>query len=132
MALIALELPAGIYNHGTDLDSSGRWIDGNFIRWQNGSVRPIGGWTTRKASATASVPRGAVAWTDHSDDAHIAVGTHNKLYAINQGSTVSDITPTSFTAGAVNGNINYGFGGQTYGNTAVSYTHLTLPTIYSV
>jgi hypothetical protein len=118
MALIALELPAGIYNHGTDLDSSGRWIDGNFIRWQNGSVRPIGGWTTRKASATASVPRGAVAWTDHDDDARIAVGTHNKLYAINQGSTVSDITPTSFTAGAVDGNINYGFGGQTYGNAA--------------
>ena len=54
MALVALELPAGIYNHGTNLDSEGRWIDGNFIRWQNGSVRPIGGWTTRKAGATAA------------------------------------------------------------------------------
>jgi len=122
MALLALELPAGIYNHGTELDSSGRWRDGNFIRWQNGSVRPIGGWTTRKASATAAAPRGAVAWKDHSDDAHIAVGTYNKLYALNQGSTVSDITPVGLTAGSADADVNYGFGGQTYGNDAYGTT----------
>ena len=115
MALIALELPAGIYNHGTDLDSSNRWRDGNFIRWQNGSVRPIGGWTTRKASATASVPRGVIGWIDHSDASHIAVGTHNKLYALNQGSVVSDITPANLTTGSVSASINVGFGGGTYG-----------------
>jgi hypothetical protein len=118
MALVALELPAGIYNHGTELDSSGRWIDGNFIRWQNGSVRPIGGWTLRKSSATASAPRGMVAWIDHSSVTHIAVGTHNKLHALNQGSVVQDITPTSFTAGSVDAPANYGFGGLTYGNDA--------------
>ena len=118
MALVALELPAGIYNHGTELDSSGRWRDGNFIRWQNGSVRPIGGWTTRKATATAAAPRGAVAWSDHSQANHIAVGTYNKLYALNQGSAVSDITPTGLTAGTVDADANYGFGGLTYGNAA--------------
>ena len=116
MALVALELPAGIYNHGTELDASGRWIDGNFIRWQNGSVRPIGGWTLRKATATATAPRGMVAWVDHSAVTHIAVGTHNKLYALNQGSAVQDITPSGFTAGSVDAPANYGFGGQTYGN----------------
>lgn len=115
MALVALDVPAGIYNHGTELDSAGRWIDGNFIRWQNGSVRPIGGWTTRKASATASVPRGSVAWIDHSDDARLAVGTYNKLYGINQGSVVSDITPAGLTSGSVNAAVNIGYGGGTYG-----------------
>jgi len=116
MALVALDVPAGIYNHGTELDSAGRWIDGNFIRWQNGSVRPIGGWTTRKASATAAAPRGMVSWVDHSEVTHIAVGTYNKLYAINQGSAVQDITPSGLNAGSENANANYGFGGQTYGN----------------
>jgi hypothetical protein len=115
MALLALDVPAGIYNHGTEVDSSGRWREGNFIRWQNGSVRPIGGWTTRKASATASTPRGAVAWKDHSGDAHIAAGTYNKLYAINQGSVATDITPAGLTAGNVDAPVNYGFGAQTFG-----------------
>ena len=121
MALVALELPAGIYNHGTELDSTGRWIDGNFIRWQNGSVRPIGGWTTRKAGATAAAPRGMVSWVDHSEVTHIAVGTYNKLYALNQGSAVQDITPSGLTSGSEDANANYGFGGQTYGNDAYGY-----------
>ena len=121
MALVALELPAGIYNHGTNLDSAGRWIDGNFIRWQNGSVRPIGGWTTRKAGATSAAPRGMVSWVDHSESTHIAVGTYNKLYAINQGSVVQDITPAGLTSGTEDANANYGFGGQTYGLDAYGY-----------
>ena len=108
MALLALEVPAGIYNHGTELDSSGRWRDGNFIRWQNGSVRPIGGWTTRAASATASVPRGMVSWIDHTDEPRLAVGTHNKLYALNQGSVVTDITPVGLTSGTVDAQVNIG------------------------
>lgn len=115
MALLALEVPAGIYNHGTELDSSGRWRDGNFIRWQNGSVRPIGGWTTRAASATASVPRGMVSWIDHTDEPRLAVGTHNKLYALNQGSVVTDITPGGLTSGTVDAQVNIGFGGSTFG-----------------
>ena len=122
MAFVALDLPAGIYNHGTELDSSGRWIDGNFIRWQNGSARPIGGWTTRKASATAAAPRGMVAWVDHSNDAHVAVGTYNKLYALNQGSVVQDITPSNLTSGSITASVNYGFGGKTYGNSAYGTT----------
>jgi hypothetical protein len=115
MALLALDVPAGIYNHGTELDSSGRWREGNFIRWQNGSVRPIGGWDIRRASATASTPRGAVAWKDHLGDAHIAAGTYNKLYALNQGAVATDITPAGLTAGNVDAPVNYGFGAQTFG-----------------
>ena len=35
MALIKLDLPAGIYRNGTDLQSSGRWRDSNLVRWHD-------------------------------------------------------------------------------------------------
>jgi hypothetical protein len=118
MPLVEIDIPAGIFNHGTDLDSSGRWRDANFIRWQNGSVRPIGGWSTRKSSATAVAPRGSVAWVDHTDSPRLAVGTFDKLYALNQGSVVQDITPSGFTSGTLDATDNTGYGGQTYGSYA--------------
>ena len=32
MALVKLELPPGVYSHGTDYQSSGRWHDSNLVR----------------------------------------------------------------------------------------------------
>lgn len=113
--LITIDLPPGVKNHGTDLDSSGRYRDANFVRWQNGSLRPIGGSEVRKANAVASVPRGAIGWSDNSNDSRIAVGTHEKLYALNAASTVSDITPTGLAVGAVSAEINTGYGGGLFG-----------------
>lgn len=115
MSYVTVDLPAGVFNHGTDFDSTGRWRDANLIRWQNNSVRPVGGWTTRKASAFASVPRGAITWADNSAEVHIAAGTYNKLYAVNAGGTVADITPTSFTSGVINADQNLGYGGSFWG-----------------
>lgn len=122
MPYVSVDLPAGIFNHGTDLDSTGRWRDANLIRWQNNSVRPIGGWTSRKDSAFASVPRGAIVWDDNSGDANIAAGTYNKLYAVNAGGTVSDITPVGLTAGNIDAQINIGYGGNLYGTSNYSTT----------
>jgi len=120
MAYVSVDIPAGIFKHGTDLDSVGRWRDANLIRWQNGSVRPVGGWTTRKASAFTYAPRGAITWTDNSADAHIAAGTYEKLYHVNKVGTVSDITPTSFTTGDLNADQNLGYGGSFYGTSYYS------------
>ena len=44
MALIGLDIPAGVVRNGTDLDSAGRWRDANLVRWENNSARPVGGW----------------------------------------------------------------------------------------
>ena len=93
MALIPLQIPPGVYRNGTDFESSNRWRDSNLVRWNDGSLRPVGGWDTRKANASASVPRGLHAWVDNSGGSALALGSHNKLYYINASSTVSDITP---------------------------------------
>jgi hypothetical protein len=45
MPLVKVDIPAGIYNHGNELDSKGRWLDSSLVRWTNNSAQPIGGWT---------------------------------------------------------------------------------------
>ena len=110
--LIPLEIPPGVYKNGTDFESSNRWLDSNLVRWHDGSLRPVGGWDTRKANAAASVPRGMHSWVDNSNGSALAIGTHNKLLYLNASSTVTDITPSSgFTSGDVNATLNVAFGG---------------------
>ena len=115
MAFIKLELPQGVYNHGTDYEAAGRWNKSNLIRWQDKSLRPVGGWTTRVETATAAPPRGAHAWVDNSSEPQFAVGTYNKLYAITAGGSVSDITPAGLATGRVDAAENTGYGGNFYG-----------------
>ena len=117
MALIPLQIPPGIHRNGTDFESSNRWRDASLVRWQDGSLRPVGGWTTRKASAFAAAPRGMVSWMDNSNDEKLCSGTYDKLYYVNPGSTVSDITPVGLTSGDLNGVVNLGYGGGYYGTS---------------
>lgn len=116
MALIPLDIPPGQYRNGTDFQASNRWRDASLVRWHDGSMRPVGGWTTRKASAFASVPRAMLSWLDNSSDSYLASGTHNKLYYVNPSHTVYDITPSGLTSGNVNGSLNLGYGGGFYGH----------------
>ena len=116
MPLIPLQLPPGVYKNGTDFESSNRWRDSNLVRWHKNSLRPVGGWDTRKANAAASVPRGLHAWVDNTNGSALALGTHNKLYYINASSTVSDITPSGLTAGDVNASVNVAYGGGFWNN----------------
>jgi hypothetical protein len=45
MPLVNLDIPAGVYSHGVDLDSKGRWLDSSLVRWTNNSPQPVGGWS---------------------------------------------------------------------------------------
>jgi hypothetical protein len=45
MPLVKIDIPAGIYNHGNELDSKGRWLNSSLVRWTNNSAQPVGGWT---------------------------------------------------------------------------------------
>jgi hypothetical protein len=99
MALIPLDIPPGQYRNGTDFQASNRWRDASLVRWHDGSMRPVGGWTTRKASAFASAPRAMISWLDNSSDSYLASGTYNKLYYVNPSNTVYDITPSGLTLG---------------------------------
>ena len=77
MALIPLQLPPGVHRNGTDFESSNRWRDASLVRWHDGSMRPVGGWTVRKSSAFASAPRAMLSYLDHKLSVR---GSRNKVY----------------------------------------------------
>ena len=115
MALIELNIPAGFRDVGTDLESEGRWLDGNLVRWREGSLRPVGGWSERINAAYTYAPRGMIAWEDNSGNRWIGAGTYEKLYVSTAGGVTSDITPAGFTTGAEDASVNTGYGGGFYG-----------------
>jgi hypothetical protein len=115
MALIDLNIPAGVYRNGTDLQSQGRWRDANLVRWHDGVMRPIGGWRTRSDNAGAYKLRGMITWSDNSADRWIATGSYNKLYAYSASGTQYDLTPAGFTEGREDALSFTGFGGGAFG-----------------
>jgi len=115
MSLIPLDLQPGIYRNGTDFEASNRWRDANLVRWHDGSMRPVGGWSERVATASASAPRGMLAWIDNTSSSNLAIATHAKLHYINASGTVADITPTGLAVGHEDATVNLSYGGDFYG-----------------
>src|SRR6056297_2230416 len=116
MPLIPLDIPPGVYANGTDYEASGRWREASLVRWRDGSLRPIGGWRERVASAFASLPRTMISWEDNTGDRWVAAGAFDKLYVMSASNTVTDITPATLTAGSLDAAVQTGFGGGFYGN----------------
>ena len=116
MPLIALDLPAGVYRNGTDLQSQGRWRDSNLVRWHDNTMQPIQGWRVRSDTAANAKPRSIHAWVDNTNNRWIALGTYNKLYIYDAGSNQYDITPTGLTSGQEDATNSTGYGDQLYGD----------------
>ena len=115
MPLVPLDLKAGFYRNGTDLDASNRWRDGSLVRWRDGSLRPIGGWQDFKKGFCTNPIRGAHAWEDNGGTAYFAAGSYNELTAMTGAGTTYDITPSTMSAGREDAALNLGFGGGFYG-----------------
>lgn len=118
MPLNPVDIPAGVFRHGTDLEGTGRWRDVNLVRWRNGALGPVGGWEERVKSGDTldRAIRGALAWIDNSFNTNMAVGTYEKLFYISAGNAVSDITPAGFTTGTEDATLRSGFGSGNYGS----------------
>ena len=114
MPLVPLQLPPGIYRNGTEYQASNRWYDANLVRWIEGTLRPVGGWRTRK-TVGSTAPRAALAWADQSGDRWYAAGFHDALKVVSASATLTDITPASLVAGSLSEARNTGYGGNFYG-----------------
>lgn len=136
MPLVSLELPAGVYRNGTKLQSKGRWYDANMVRWRNGRLRPIGGWSQSTAtysggsSAVSEVGRTMFAWKSNSGTKLLAIGTSEKLF-IYSGTSGNpyDATPSGFSGGRENALIGYGYGAGPFNGTSINKT-VTATDIY--
>jgi hypothetical protein len=117
MVLVSITLPPGLYRNGTEQQSAGRWRSANLMRWQEGRLRPVGGWRKRISdqAALTGACRAVLPWRDNDGSRWIAIGGHSKLYAMNAAGTVADITPSGFTAGLPDATVKRGYGMGTYG-----------------
>lgn len=116
MTLVPLDIPAGFYRNGTDLEQSNRWREGSLVRWRDNSLRPIGGWQERKASFSTNPVRGMHTWETNSSDAYLAGGSYNELKAMVGGGTIYDIAPADLTSGRESAELGTGYGDGFYGN----------------
>ena len=115
MPLVPLKLPAGFYRVGTDFEGSNRWRDGSLVRWMDGSLRPIGGWTTRKANFANNPVRGMHSWQANDGSAWVAGGSHDQLIGMTGGGVCYDLTPDDLASGRESAAINTGYGFGFYG-----------------
>lgn len=130
MAYVKLDIPAGVVNHGTDSEASGRWRDTNLVRWENGSLRPVGGWQHKTQNSllgqiiillTENVNdpekiRAMTAWKSNNGTSHLAAGSHKELYHVLEDGTDTNITPVGFsTLGTADSAANLGYGKYYYG-----------------
>lgn len=115
MALVPLQIQAGVYRNGTDLQSQNRWRDANLIRWTDGTMGPVGGWRQKTQTAATNKIRAMLAWTDNTSARRFAAGTYDKLYAYTQSGAQADITPAGFTAGREDASAFTGYSAGPYG-----------------
>jgi len=123
MKYTPLEIPPGVYRNGTEYQSRGRWYDASLVRWENGEMKPIGGWQQKGSTTLSGTARGILTWSGLSVGVYTAIGLTGagttKLYAIDAAETFWDITPTNITEqdsdadGEGYGWLDYGSG--TYG-----------------
>lgn len=87
----------GVISNLTDRDATNRYKDSNRVRWHKGLAEKLGGWV-RQAFGGANggvyigVARGLHDWSSLDTQQWIAIGTHCKLYLVNNA-TLHDITP---------------------------------------
>ena len=99
--LIPLKLPPGMRNTGTTYQSKDRWFTGNFVRFLNGAIQPIGGWAawSTTGATIAGTPIAAHAWYLTAGTSYLAIGTTRGLYIINTATkVVTDITPSTMSS----------------------------------
>ena len=118
MAYFPLQIPPGVYKNGTEYQSKGRWNNSNLVRWFEGTMRPVGGWRKRSTNQLTGKARGLINWKDNSGNRRIGIGTHSKLYSMNEAGTLSDIGPTDLVSGDADQIQKLGYGYSTYGNFA--------------
>lgn len=127
MTFIPLQLPPGIVRGANPDDAPGRWYDANLIRWREGVMEPVGGWSRVTSTPLASVVRKIHQWRTNTNVSQVIAGGDTGLYAQNDGAW-TDVAPVDLVpltdAGAAGG---YGlgtYGSSTYGTPRTGSTSL--------
>jgi hypothetical protein len=93
--LFSLGFPPGLFHNGTKTQAAGRWYDGNLVRFYQGTVQPVGGWSQRTltgATITGTVNDVKTVLRNDSS-AYLIIATTTGLWCVDSSNVVTDITP---------------------------------------
>jgi hypothetical protein len=105
--LVPIDLPPGFFHNGTKYEAKGRWYDGHLVRWHQGALQPVGGWSRLQDGAAANIaaltgtPSAIMTHQPTTGLAWVVVGTTTGLWAVQPdaaGTAWTDITPASWAA----------------------------------
>jgi len=101
--LIPLILAPGYYSNATDRMATGRFTDGNRVRFHKGMPEKIGGWERISITGTpyAGTCRAITDWVSLDTQKWLALGTESKVYLVNN-LTLYDITPLRKSSNVTN------------------------------
>lgn len=105
---IPLEIPPGLVMNGSLMERTGKWENGNYVRFHNGIARPMGGsvaaslnigdntWNTAVDGPAKGMYR---YWTD-SGGVTVAIGRHTKMFIMRSNfdgleNSIDAITPAT-------------------------------------
>jgi hypothetical protein len=91
---LPLRFPAGIVKVDSARAAVGRYTDSDKVRFKKGKAEKWAGWEKLIDDETlVGIARGAVSWRNADGNLKGAFGTHRKLYVLQPGATLQDITP---------------------------------------
>jgi hypothetical protein len=133
MARTPLNIPPGLVSDDTTFAAEGAWSDADKVRFWRTKPQVIGGWESFIGAQLTGVCRAILGWTDIAGNLNVGFGTHSNLQ-VAYGGELSDVTPTGFTAGLVDGIGGAGFGTGAYstGDFSEPSTGVTYPLTWSL
>ena len=92
MDLIPIDIPAGVSAELPLYATRGTWRDSDKIRFENGLLYSMRGWTSLVGDPVTGKARGGVSWSLLDGQKVAAIGTHKKLF-LYRADQIQDITP---------------------------------------
>ena len=108
----------GLYANRSKRASTGRWVDGNLVRFPDGVPQQMGGWVAVPfvGGPVLGRARDFIAWRPNSQAGRLAlIGTHSNAYRFD-GGAITDVTPVGFVPGRADSLIGAGYGAALYGD----------------
>jgi hypothetical protein len=113
MTFLPIQLPPGIVRGANPDDAPGRWNDGSLIRWREGVMEPVGGWSRITSAPLGSLCRRIHQWRRNNGNAMTLLGSDEHLYTDNSGTFV-DVAPSDLV-NLNSAGVEGGYGAVTYG-----------------
>ena len=90
--LTTLNFIPGFHRESTQYSETGKWFDGNRVRFRDGKPENLRGYTKAVTDSYTGIARDLLTWSDNDTKKFMAFGTEKFLYAV-QSSEIFDVTP---------------------------------------